>query len=223
MKILAVADVPHPALYAHFDAKRWQGIDLLLACGDLKWDYLDFLATSLGVPLIYVKGNHDPDTRSGFSAVGEDINGRVVRYKGVRIAGFEGSAWYGGRGLEYTETEMRLLVWRTIPRLLISGGADIVISHAPPVLKREEAPAVEFSESVVDVVLSQPRTYTPEDDGPTDHAHRGFYAYNRLIQFFHPRLWLHGHTHLNYSRAPRLRRLHGTLVANAFGYFVFEI
>ena len=36
--------------------------DLVLAAGDLPWDYLEFLASALDRPVVFVPGNHDPAT-----------------------------------------------------------------------------------------------------------------------------------------------------------------
>ena len=34
--------------------------DLVVSAGDLPWDYLEFMASSLDVPVLFVPGNHDP-------------------------------------------------------------------------------------------------------------------------------------------------------------------
>jgi len=59
MRILAVADKRHRALYDYFDKNRWADIDLVLSCGDLDAAYLSFLVTMIHAPLLYVPGNHD--------------------------------------------------------------------------------------------------------------------------------------------------------------------
>ncbi|MGC1286225.1 MAG: metallophosphoesterase, partial [Streptosporangiaceae bacterium] len=38
-----------------------RGADLILACGDLPFEYLGSLMNALDVPLVFVPGNHDPD------------------------------------------------------------------------------------------------------------------------------------------------------------------
>ena len=40
---------------------RCGGADLILACGDLPFEYLGSLMNALDVPLVFVPGNHDPD------------------------------------------------------------------------------------------------------------------------------------------------------------------
>ena len=59
MRVLAVADVEEPALWDHYRAERFANIDLVVSAGDLKAEYLEFLVTMIGVPLLYVRGNHD--------------------------------------------------------------------------------------------------------------------------------------------------------------------
>jgi Icc-related predicted phosphoesterase len=223
VRILAVADAKHPALDSHFEPERWRGVELLLGCGDLPADYLDYLATSLGVPFLYVRGNHDANLWERGQAVGENIDGRLVRYKGLNIVGFEGCAWYGGKGIEYSQLQMRWRVYSALPMLLMSRRVDLVVSHAPPALRPGEAMAVEQDLSAR-VDLSAPLRVLPDaPEIPEDHAHRGFFAFTTLLRWFRPRLWLHGHVHLNYSRASRVRRHGRTLIASAYQYVLLDV
>lgn len=223
MRILAVADARHPALYNHFDRQRWQGVELVLGCGDLDGAYLDFIATSLGVPLFYIRGNHDRDMHGDNAPSGENLGFRVVTYKGLRIAGFEGCAWYGGRGVEYSQLEMRWHVMRMIPFMFLRGGVDLAISHAPPALAREKALRVESSSLVVEASGQVACSFNTPQQVLDDPAHRGFTAYAELLDLVSPRVWLHGHSHLNYGRLPRLWQYRDTLVANAFEYVLIDI
>ena len=59
MKILVLADVESKYLWDYFEKEKLEGIDLILSCGDLKADYLSFLASFSKVPILYVRGNHD--------------------------------------------------------------------------------------------------------------------------------------------------------------------
>ena len=59
MKVLIVADIEDKRLYDFYRKERTEGVELIVACGDLKPDYLDFLITMVNVPTIYVRGNHD--------------------------------------------------------------------------------------------------------------------------------------------------------------------
>ena len=55
MKILVLADVESKYLWDYFEKEKLEGIDLILSCGDLKADYLSFLASFSKVPILYVK------------------------------------------------------------------------------------------------------------------------------------------------------------------------
>ena len=59
MKIMAIADHESELLWDYFDKSYLEGIDLILSCGDLKPQYLSFLATFTQAPVLYVHGNHD--------------------------------------------------------------------------------------------------------------------------------------------------------------------
>ena len=59
MRILTIADKECRALWDYYQPGRLEGIDLILSCGDLKQEYLEFLVTMTNRPLYYVCGNHD--------------------------------------------------------------------------------------------------------------------------------------------------------------------
>ena len=61
--MLAVSDEVDDALVADPTAVR--GAQLILACGDLPFEYLGALMNALDLPLVFVPGNHDPDV-SGY-------------------------------------------------------------------------------------------------------------------------------------------------------------
>src|SRR6266853_31880 len=106
LKIFAVADEVDEATFGDkLDSIR---PDLVVSCGDLPFDYLEFLVSRIDVPLLYVPGNHDPSLASpntGWMAMQQDlpppgpegadnIDGRVTEYRGLRIAGLGGSLRY---------------------------------------------------------------------------------------------------------------------------------
>jgi Icc-related predicted phosphoesterase len=192
--LLAVADEISPLLYDHFSPDRWQAIDLIISCGDLAPDYLDFLASSLTVPVLYVRGNHDcvyPLERYDGC---ENIHGRIVCRRGQRIAGFEGSRRYHLGGCQYTETEMKRVVRRSRLRARFTGRPDIVITHAPPAGCHDGA----------------------------DVAHRGFECFRDLIRVWQPSYFIHGHTHA-YERGELVTQVGATTVINAYPYRVIEL
>jgi hypothetical protein len=59
VRVLAVSDVTDPLLLA--DLSSVATARLILACGDLPFDYLGYLMNALDVPLVFVPGNHDRD------------------------------------------------------------------------------------------------------------------------------------------------------------------
>ena len=36
------------------------GAELVLSAGDLPWDYVEWVGDAVGVPVVFVPGNHDP-------------------------------------------------------------------------------------------------------------------------------------------------------------------
>jgi predicted phosphodiesterase len=60
MKILAVSDQVVERLYALSSSGHFQDVELLLGCGDMPYEYLEYLVTILNVQMFYVPGNHDP-------------------------------------------------------------------------------------------------------------------------------------------------------------------
>ena len=59
MKILVVSDETSPGLWDYYSRDKTAGVELIISCGDLKKEYLEFLTTIVNVPLLYVRGNHD--------------------------------------------------------------------------------------------------------------------------------------------------------------------
>src|SRR5947208_12256294 len=110
VRVLAVSDEVDDALVADPTAVR--GAQLIVACGDLPFEYLEHLMNALDVPLVFVPGNHDPDLggyrqgrrglmlRAGLPAEppwpcgAVNADGRVVDVAGLRLAGLGGSLRY---------------------------------------------------------------------------------------------------------------------------------
>jgi uncharacterized protein len=194
LSVLAVADEVSPVLYDHLNPQRWQGIDCIISCGDLPPDYLDFLGTKLGAPVFYVRGNHDGAYAAADYDVGQNLHARIVEYRGIRMAGFEGCRRYNHGEPQYTEREMRRIVWRERLAAIRRGIPDIVVSHAPPAGIQDGA----------------------------DVCHQGFESFNRLIQVWKPAFFIHGHTHA-YDRKPSVTVVGRTTIVNAFPYYRFEM
>ncbi len=193
VRILCVADEEDPRLWERFDPKIVRNVDLILACGDLKAEYLDFLVTMIPVPLYFVCGNHDRNKPLPSGC--EHIDGKLVTYKGVRILGFDGCRSSAPFQYHYSERQMEAKVRRLYWTLRRSKGFDVLVSHAGP---------------------------KGLGDGP-DEYHTGFAVLRRLIDLHHPAYAVHGHTHLNYGRVERTVRYNGTTVVNAYGYTIIEV
>jgi len=225
MRILAISDIPERLLYDDFSPERWRSrVDLVLSCGDLDREYLEFLVTVLDVPLLYVAGNHDVSFRWQPPGGCEDIDGRVVRVGGLRIAGLAGCMRYnaGREEYQYTERQMAWKVHRLEYKAWRAGGVALVISHAAPV----HCPAFKQCPAPVG---SGRRCMHPEcpshleaclDAG--DLCHRGVEAFRWFILRRRPRYWLHGHNHLTYAWTPRLCTIGETTVINAYGHYQLD-
>ncbi len=207
MKILAVADTVHELVYSPVAATRFKDVDLIVSCGDLPFDYMEFIVSVLNKPLLYVFGNHNAvQRRFGHEDIkvepegGTNLHGRVVRQNGLLIGGLEGSIRYRPGPHQYSDLGMRLQMWRMVPRLLwnrmVHGRAlDILVTHAPP-------------RGVHDC---------------EDLCHQGFPALHWFIRLFKPRYLLHGHTHVYRLDAERITRVGETEVINSYGYQLIDV
>ena len=117
MKALLISDVECPALWDYFRPERLNGADLIISCGDLKREYLEFLVTLSGKPVFYVPGNHDSGYEKNPPEGCECLDDRVVTYRGVRFLGFGGCKRYNQETYQYTEKEMiRRKKWTREPK-----------------------------------------------------------------------------------------------------------
>lgn len=196
MKILAIADHESPLLWDYFDRSYLEGIDLILSCGDLKPQYLSFLATFTQAPVLYVHGNHDDRYEETPPDGCICIEDRIYVHDGVRILGLGGSMRYKPGEHQYTQSEMRWRVRRLWWSLKFSKGFDILLAHSP--------------------------AYQLNDGN--DLPHRGFEVFRTLLDKYKPAFFVHGHVHLNYGRKyPRLSAYNETQVVNAYEKYIFEI
>ena len=148
------------------------------------------------VPLLYVHGNHDGVYEQTPPEGCDYIEDKLVVYKGLRILGLGGTPCYNPGPHQYTEAQMRWRIFKLKWKIRKHKGVDIVVSHAPLA-------------GVGDA---------------DDFAHRGFEAFLRFVDAYHPKYWLHGHVHLNYGiDKTRVREYNGTKVINACERYVLEI
>jgi uncharacterized protein len=226
MKILVVSDHEEKRLYENFDPDRWVGkVDLAISCGDLRGDYLSYLVTVLGVPLLYVAGNHDTRYRTNPPDGCDNIDGKLVKFGNLRIAGLSGCLRYNGGPDEYqfSERQMRWRVRRLAPAIWRAGGLDIMVSHAAPVrcpfTPRLCHQPAGVGRPCVHPELTNHPLFCPE---ATDPCHRSITSFNAAIMRWKPPYWLHGHNHIEYGRVPRLWWVGDTQVINADGHIVLD-
>ena len=195
MRILALADEESKYLWDYFEKSKLEGIDLIISCGDLDPRYLSFLTTFTNAPVLYVHGNHD----GIYDDVPPDgcicIDEKIYVHNGVRILGLGGSMRYRDGKHQYTEFEMKLRCLKMQLSIFRHGGFDILVTHAPA------------------------RHLNDSDD----LAHQGFEVFNKLLNKYHPKYFLHGHVHMKYGRKhKRFDQVGDTTVINAFERCVFE-
>ena len=194
VRLLAVSDEESNLAYSsHFEELR---PEIIVGCGDLGAEYLEYLVTALNKPLLFVPGNHDAEPRRGPEGC-MNLDLQVVKVAGLRLAGLGGSHRYSHGANQYTQEQMRSRVRRVLRKSRVRGQAaiDVVVTHAPP-------------QDVGD------------DDDP---CHRGFAAFHRLIEEASPKLLVHGHIHPYGQLGQRDHRVGSTLVANAVGYRLLEV
>jgi calcineurin-like phosphoesterase family protein len=195
---------------------RTLDVDLVLAAGDLPFDYIEYVTDMVNAPCVFVPGNHDADL-SGYSAgrtgwmraglpatwpgpVGAiNADRRIVSAAGLRIAGLGGCIRYNDGPNQWTERQQRrraasLLRTNSWHPTLRGKGVDILLTHSPA------------------------RGVGDGDDGP----HRGFQCFDTLVEKLTPQLFVHGHIHPHGQRPPDLE-LHGAAVVNTVGYALIEI
>jgi len=207
VRILAVADEVAESLYG--DTLKELRPDLILAAGDLPFDYLENLVSRTDVPLLFVPGNHDPGLKLGdstfeglsakFDGTGPsgciNADGRTEEAAGLWIAGLGGSIRYNEGPNQYTQREMRWrarkLEWRARVR---RRHIDILLTHAPAAGLGDAG----------------------------DPAHAGFDAFNRLILKLRPRVHIHGHVRSFGPKKDDLR-LGETVIVNAIPYRLLEL
>jgi Icc-related predicted phosphoesterase len=205
VRLLAVADEVSDALWGR--ALNDLRPDLIIACGDLPFEYLENLVSRTDRPLLYVPGNHDPDLRpDGWRMAGPldtppgpagciSVDGRVDEASGLRIAGLGGSIRYRPGPNQYSQRQMSLRALRLEIAVRLSGRpVDILVTHSPPA------------------------GYGDSDDAP----HRGFVALERLVRRLSPRYLIHGHVNQYGPRGPS-PMIGRTVIVNAIPARLLEL
>ena len=114
MRLLILSDKESNYLWDSENPKRLEDIDLILSCGDLRPEYLSFIATFTHAPVLYVHGNHDDRYQETPPDGCFCIENRIYRFQGIRILGLGGSVRYRDGLHQYTQSEMNRRVRRLI-------------------------------------------------------------------------------------------------------------
>ena len=195
MRILVLADIESKNFYDFYSPGKLDPYDLIISCGDLDAEYLEFLVTFAHCPLLYVHGNHDEAYVAHEPEGCICIDDRLYEYRGVRFVGLGGCHKYRPGPYMYTERKMAWRIGRLLPSIWLHHGFDVLVTHAPA-------------------------RHVNDFDTPT---HMGFECFGALLEKFHPRYFLHGHIHRNYGvKIPRMTVRGDTTVINAFEYYEFE-
>ena len=192
VRVLAVADEEVPTMRSRVRDLR---VDLVLAAGDLPWDYLESLVTLLDVPAAYVPGNHDPRTDHGVGPRGlVDLDGHVHTVGGLRIAGLGGCVRYNDGPHQYTQKEYDRRARRLLQEARDTGPVDVVLTHAPPLGLGDD----------------------------TDPSHVGISALHGVLEALRPSWHLHGHIHPYGMHKPD-RQLGPTTIRNVIPWQTIDI
>ncbi len=203
MKILCISDRVEPFLYGPRLNTYAGDVEAVVSCGDLPFAYLEYIITFLGVPVYYVRGNHDPAPESKEYPGGcTPLDGEVLDLGGVTLAGLSGSSLYSYGPNQYTERQMCRRAWSLsakIWRRKLFGKPvpSVFVTHSPP--------------------------FGLGDRG--DPAHVGFESFLGLIDRYEPELWLHGHVHLYGPKEHSQNKTERgkTKVRNVYGHKIIEV
>jgi uncharacterized protein len=191
VRVLAVADEEVPAMRSRVRDLR---VDLVLAAGDLPWDYLESLVSLLDAPAAYVPGNHDPRTDRGVGPQGlVDVDGHVHTIGGLRVAGLGGCVRYNDGPHQYTQAEYDKRA-RGLLRAARDADIDVLLTHAPPLGLGDES----------------------------DPPHVGISALHGVLETLRPTWHLHGHIHPYGMHKPD-RQLGPTTIRNVIPWQLIDI
>jgi predicted phosphodiesterase len=195
MKLLIISDEESKFIYEYFDRATFEGVDLTISAGDLNIYYLEFIATMVPVPLLYVPGNHDTSFSKKPPGGCQSIDGKILSVCGLKIAGLGGCQSQNPDGVyQLTEKQMSKRVNKLLRKA--KNKIDIFVSHTPAL---------------------------GLGDGD-DFFHKGFSCFHEIIEGAKPKLHIFGHQHSSYgSRNKNPIYYKETLLYNACGYKIIDV
>lgn len=211
VRVLVIADEEAPNLRP--GTIREIAPDLVLSAGDLPWHYIEYVASCIDVPVVFVPGNHDPKLSSraprlrggAYDAQDVDCDGPrpfgaqcidqdVVEAAGLRIAGLGGCVRYNSGPHQYTQRQYVGRARRLLRRAKRLGQIDVLLTHAPPLGLGDAE----------------------------DRPHHGIEALHGVLERLEPSWHVHGHIH-PYGQTMPDRTVGRTVVANVIPWRVLEI
>jgi uncharacterized protein len=208
--VLVIAD--EVASNLHERTLRDIAPDLVLGAGDLPWDYLEWVASSVDVPMVFIPGNHDPEIKtkrqgrfSDYTEYGAmcefprphgavNADQDVVQAAGLRIAGLGGCVKYRNGPHQYTQRQYSRRANRLLRKARATGPVDVLLTHAPPLGLGDAE----------------------------DRPHVGIAALHRVLERPEPTWHLHGHIH-PYGMTMPDRQVGPTTISNVIPWKVVDI
>jgi len=206
-RILVISDKVATSLYNPATQKDLQNIRFIISCGDLPYEYLEYLVSIFNVPLYFVRGNHARryETESGvihqhpWGSI--DLHLRSIKNEmGYLITGIQGCHLYNNGAYQYSQATMWRFVFQLVPSLManfaLSGRyLDIFVTHAPPwgIHDKQDVP------------------------------HQGIKAFLWLLKVFQPRYHFHGHVYDFTKNTPMITQFGNTAIINTYGYRLYDI
>ncbi len=201
--LLTVSDKECLRVYSPNIKERFKHIDLAISCGDLSYHYVEYIQSSLNVPLYYVLGNHAKDIEFGTKTPRTAPWGAVNLHKktirdsktDLLLAGIEGCLSYNEGKHQYTQAQMWAMVLQLIPGLIrnklrFGRYLDVFVTHAP--------------------------LWGIHDQ--EDRCHQGVRAFKWLVRTIQPAIHIHGHIHIYRPDTVRESKLGNTRIVNTYGF-----
>ena len=226
MKILAVSDKDDSKLQACIlkNMPFLQNIDLIVSCGDVSKQYLEFLVDNLKKPLFFVEGNHyflPPQTETEnylnkalfdfyskdkyITSGGINIHARLEIFQNFIFVGFEGAIRYNKGTFQYTQKEMAKIVRKITFKIKLIRLCDFI-------LRRKQKKVIVVTHAPIKDIHDK-----------QDLCHQGFISFNNFLEKISPILWLHGHIHFEGQQNAQITKHKNTLIVNAYGFHIINI